>query len=70
MVINGFLFKVLATLPVITVTPESTFLTLKKIKNYLRNATRGDRLSDLALIIVHRNIVVDSEVIIRLNKEL
>ncbi|XP_060881484.1 52 kDa repressor of the inhibitor of the protein kinase-like [Metopolophium dirhodum] len=57
----SFLLKVLATLPVTTATPERTFSTLKRIKNYLRNATGEDRLTGLALLSVHRNIVVDPE---------
>ncbi|XP_022175167.1 zinc finger MYM-type protein 1-like, partial [Myzus persicae] len=44
-----------------TATPERTFSTLKRIKNYLRNATGEDRLTGLALLSVHRNIVVDPE---------
>ncbi|XP_060849735.1 52 kDa repressor of the inhibitor of the protein kinase-like [Rhopalosiphum padi] len=60
----SFLLKVLATLPVTTVTPERTFSTLKRIKNYLRNATGEDRLTGLALLSVHRNIVVDPEEVI------
>jgi len=53
-----------ATLPVTTATPERTFSTLKRIKNYLRNATGEDRLTGLALLSVHRNIVVDPEEVI------
>ncbi|XP_025207736.1 zinc finger MYM-type protein 1-like [Melanaphis sacchari] len=47
-----------------TATPERTFSTLKRIKNYLRNATGEDRLTGLALLSVHRNIVVDPEEVI------
>ncbi|KAF0747937.1 zinc finger MYM-type protein 1-like [Aphis craccivora] len=60
----SFLLKVLATLPVTTATPEKTFSTLKRIKKYLRNATGEDRLTGLALLSVHRNIVVDPEEVI------
>lgn len=34
----NFLFKILCTLPVSTITPEHSFSSLKRIKTYLRNS--------------------------------
>lgn len=36
-----------------TTTPERIFSMIKRIKKYLRNATREDRVTDLALPSVH-----------------
>jgi hypothetical protein len=60
----SFLLKVLATLPVTTAIPERTFSTLKRLKNYLRNTIEEERLTGLALLSVHRNIIVDPEEVI------
>jgi hypothetical protein len=54
----------LATLPITTATPKRTFSTLKRLKIYLRNATGDDRLTGLALLSVHRNIIVGPEEVI------
>jgi len=59
-----FLLKVLATLPVSTATAERTFSTLKRLKTFLRNATGQDRLTGLALMSVHRDIVIDPQQVI------
>lgn len=53
------LIQILATLPVSTASSERSFSTLRRTKNYLRNATGEDRLTGLALMNVHREIVVD-----------
>lgn len=52
------LLCVLATLPVSTSTPERTFSTLRRLKNYLRNPMKQERLTGLALLSVHREIEV------------
>jgi len=66
----SFLLKLLATLPVSTSTPERTFSTMKRLKNYLRNSTGQERLTGLALLSVHRQIHIDpDEVIDRFAKE-
>lgn len=58
------LLKVLATLPVTTATPERTFSSLKRIKSYLRNQIGQDRLSGLALLNIHRDIIIPTDGII------
>ncbi|XP_025192851.1 52 kDa repressor of the inhibitor of the protein kinase-like [Melanaphis sacchari] len=66
----SFLLKLLATLPVSTSTPERTFSTMKRLKNYLRNSTGQERLTGLALLSVHKQIHIDpDEVIDRFAKE-
>ena len=51
----------MATLPVLTATPERTFSTLKRVKTFLRNATGENRLTGLTLLRVHIDIKVDPE---------
>ncbi|XP_008185833.1 zinc finger MYM-type protein 1-like [Acyrthosiphon pisum] len=46
----SFLLKILATLPVSTATPERSFSTLKRLKNFLRNSSGQERLTGLALL--------------------
>ena len=66
----SFLLKLLATLPVSTSTPERTFSTMKRIKDYLRNSTGQERLTGLALLSVHRRIKINpDDVIDRFAKE-
>jgi len=66
----SFLLKLLATLPVSTSTPERTFSTMKRLKNYLRNSSGQERLTGLALLSVHRQIHIDpAEVIDHFAKE-
>jgi len=50
--------------------PESTFSTMKRLKNYLRNSSGQERLKGLALLNVHKQIHIDpAEVIDRFAKE-
>lgn len=61
------LLKVIVTLSV-TITPE---ITLKRIKNYLRNTTAEDILTGLALLSVYIGILIDvEEVINRFSKKI
>jgi hypothetical protein len=46
-----------AVLPVSVATAERSFSTMKRIKNYLRNRIGDERLSDLAVLHLHRDIV-------------
>lgn len=55
------LLQILATLPVSTATPERTFSTLKRLKTYLRNKMGDERLIGLALMSIHRDVVVELE---------
>lgn len=55
------LLQILATLPVTSCTAERSFSTLKYLKSYLRNTTSETRLNGLALLYVHKDILVNSE---------
>lgn len=62
--------KLGATLPITTATAERSFSSLRRLKNYLRNSTSQNRLNGLALMSIHRDIVVDpEEVINKLSKK-
>jgi len=41
-----------------TETSEKSFSTLKRLKTYLRNTTGENRLNSLALLNIHREIVL------------
>ena len=53
------LLQILATIPVSTATPERTFSSLRRLKNYLRNTTSENRLNGLALMNIHYMIKID-----------
>eukprot|EP00102_Acyrthosiphon_pisum_P026572 XP_016663782.1 PREDICTED: 52 kDa repressor of the inhibitor of the protein kinase-like [Acyrthosiphon pisum] len=55
------LLKILCTLPVSTATPERTFSSLKRVKTYLRNCMKEDRLNGLVLLSYYRNIEITPE---------
>lgn len=58
------LLKLLAVLPVSVATVERTFSSLRRLKTYLRNSTSESRLNGLALLSIHRDIIVsDDEVL-------
>lgn len=48
---------ILLTLPVTVASPERSFSKLKIIKNYLRSSMCQERLSDLSIISIERNMV-------------
>ena len=56
--------QILATLPVTTCTCERSISVLRRLKTYLRNTMTGNRLNDLALLHVHREIHLDVEEVI------
>ncbi|XP_008185626.1 52 kDa repressor of the inhibitor of the protein kinase-like [Acyrthosiphon pisum] len=58
------LLKVLCTLPVSTATPERSFSSLKRVKSYLRNCMKEDRLNGLVLLSCYRNIEITPEEIL------
>ena len=58
------LLKILATIPVSTCTPERSFSTLRRLKTYLRNSTSQNRLNGLALMSVHREVNISSDLIL------
>ncbi|CAI6351591.1 unnamed protein product [Macrosiphum euphorbiae] len=55
---------ILATLPVTTVTAESSFSTLRRLKTYLRNNIGQDRLTGLVLTNIYRNDNIDIDEVI------
>lgn len=59
-----FYLKILSVLQLSTISVEKSFSTLKKIKPYLRNSTSETRFNSLALMNIHRDIHIDSKVII------
>ncbi|XP_023028632.2 52 kDa repressor of the inhibitor of the protein kinase [Leptinotarsa decemlineata] len=60
------LLKIYATLPVTICTPERSFSTLKRLKSYLRNSCGPDRLTGLALMSIHRDIVIPTDKVINI----
>ncbi|GBM74494.1 hypothetical protein AVEN_25411-1 [Araneus ventricosus] len=58
------LLKILATLPVTTCTPERTFSSLRRLKTYLRNSTGEERLTGLALMSIHRDVLIITKKVI------
>lgn len=53
-----------ATLPVTVASSERSFSTLRRLKTYLRNKTGEARLNELALLNIHRDLVVTSDQIL------
>lgn len=64
------MIKTYATLPVSTATVERSFSKLKIIKNKLRSLCREDRLSDLLLLAIERDIQVSRSEVIRIFKDM
>ncbi|XP_050064966.1 52 kDa repressor of the inhibitor of the protein kinase-like [Aphis gossypii] len=58
------LLKVLCTLPVSTATSERSFSSLKRVKSYLRNSMKEDRLNGLVLLSYYRDIEITPEEIL------
>lgn len=56
--------KVALTLPVTSASCERSFSAMKLIKTYLRNKTGDDRLSDLAVMFIHKDRPIDREKLI------
>lgn len=55
------LLKILITLPVSTCTSERSFSTLRRLKTYLRNSTGQQRLNGLAMLNIHREVIISPE---------
>ena len=53
------LLRLFGTLPVTTATAERSFSTLRRLKTYLRSTMSEERLTDLALMTVHREVPID-----------
>ncbi|XP_044750486.1 52 kDa repressor of the inhibitor of the protein kinase-like [Coccinella septempunctata] len=58
------LLNILSTLPVTTCTPERSFSTLRRLKTYLRNSCGQERLTGLALMAIHRYIIIPTNDVI------
>lgn len=58
------LLQILVTLPVSVASAERTFSTLRRLKTWLRSRMGEERQTGLALLNIHRDIVVDTENII------
>ncbi|XP_013192236.2 52 kDa repressor of the inhibitor of the protein kinase-like [Amyelois transitella] len=63
------LLQILATIPVSTATPERTFSSLRRLKNYLRNTTSENRLNGLALMNIHYMIEIDANEVVDIFKK-
>lgn len=63
------MLKHCATIPITIATPERTFSTLKRVKTYLRNSMKENRLSGLAHLSMHREVEIDLEEVIQRFKE-
>jgi hypothetical protein len=53
------LLKMLCILPITTASVERSYSTLGRLKIYVRNQCGNIRLTGLALMIIHRNIVLN-----------
>lgn len=54
------LLIILATFPVTTSASERSFSTLRRLKSYLRNIVGENRLNDLALMNIYRDIPIST----------
>lgn len=57
-------FQILTTLPVTSADVERGFSTMRRMKTYLRSTMTDERFNGLAMMCIHRNIVVDPEEVI------
>ena len=55
------LLQILAILPVTTESSERSFSTLKRLKTYLRNTIGENRLNNLVLLNIHREIMLTTD---------
>jgi hypothetical protein len=55
------LLQILAILPVTTANSKRYFLTLKRLKKYLRNTTCENRLNGLAMMNIHSDIMINPD---------
>ena len=58
------LLQIGATLPVTVCTDERSFLSMKLLKSYLRSNMKEDRLSNLVLIYIHKDVEINVEEVI------
>jgi len=55
------LLTILGTLPVSTATSERSFSTMRRLKTYLRSSIGNERMTELALLSIHKNRQIDRE---------
>lgn len=60
-----YMLKTCATIPVTVATAERYFPTLKRVKTYTRNTMEENRLNELVMLSIHRDIETDTEEVIR-----
>ena len=51
------LLKIVITTPMTTAKPERCFSTLKRLKTFLRNTMKNDRLNALAMLSINKELV-------------
>ena len=64
------MYKIYATLPVTAATVERSFSKLKLVKHQLRRLCEEERLSDLVLFSIEKDIPVDNEEVINIFKHI
>lgn len=55
------LFRILCTMPISVASAERSFSSLRRLKTYLRNTMKEDRLNGLALLTIHHDMLLDVE---------
>ncbi|XP_078494004.1 52 kDa repressor of the inhibitor of the protein kinase-like [Ciona intestinalis] len=63
------LLQIFWTLPVTTASAERSFSQLRRLKTYLRNTTKEERLTSLALMNAHRDVPLPTDEIVRIFAE-
>jgi hypothetical protein len=58
------LLQILITLPVTTATGERSFSIRRKLKSYLRNTTRHQKLNGMATLNIHTDIEVKADLVL------
>ena len=57
---------IILTMPISSVEAERSFSTLKRIKKYLRNIMKQDRLNSLAVLSFHKDVISDMHAFLNL----
>ena len=58
----NMLFLIYLAIPVTSVSAERSFSTLKRIKNWMRTTTGQERLSNLAILNIERDLVLEIDI--------
>lgn len=59
------LLQIFCTIPVTVATNESEFSALRRLKTYLRTAMKQNRLTALAILVLHRDRIVDPNEVVQ-----